>query len=154
MVAPSITGTPEPPGNTDPVTDKQSRESSVSPPQAFGARRWLVPDGYLPRGTTEGFESHEAVCVLNTGGEDAELEITIYLEDTPPVGPFAVTVPAQRTRHVRTDHLETPDGRRVPHEVPYAVLVTSTVPVSVQHSRMDTRSRSMALMTTAAIAAD
>ena len=121
---------------------------------AFGARRWLIPDGYLPRGTTDGFDSHEAVCILNTGEDDAELELTIYLEDAPPVGPFTVLVPAQRTRHVRTDHLETQDERRVPHEVPYAVLVTSTVPVSVQHSRMDMRSRSMALMTTAAIAAE
>jgi hypothetical protein len=123
----------------------------VNQPEAFGERRWLIPDGYLPRGTADGFDSHEAVCVLNTGGDDADLELIVYLEDAPPLGPFVVTVPAERTRHVRTDHLEATDGRRVPHEVPYAVLVTSTVPVSVQHSRMDTRSRSMALMTTAAI---
>jgi hypothetical protein len=126
----------------------------MSRPQSFGARRWLIPDGFLPRGTADGLDSHEAVCVLNTGEDDADLELTIYLEDAPPIGPFKVVVPAQRTRHLRTDRLQTEDGRRIPHDVPYAVVVASSIEVSVQHSRMDMRSSNMALMTTAAIAAE
>jgi hypothetical protein len=120
---------------------------------ALGAHRWLIPDGYLPVGEADGLDSHEAVCVLNTGTDDAHLELLIYLEDAAPIGPFEVVVPGERTKHVRTDHLETDDGRRVPRDVPYAVLVTSDVAVTVQHSRMDVRSPSMTLMTTAAIPA-
>lgn len=122
--------------------------------RALGSRRWLIPDGYLPTGSADGLDSHEAVCVLNTGAQDADLTFTIYLEDEPPLGPFEVRVPGERTRHVRTDHLTAADGRQVPRDVPYAVLVTSDVPVSVQHSRMDVRSTAMALMTTAAISVD
>jgi hypothetical protein len=126
----------------------------VSEREALGARRWLIPDGYLPQGTADGFDSHEAICMLNTGGQDAELTVTVCLEDAPPLGPFRATVPAQRTRHLRTDQLETDAGERVPHEVPSAVVLISSCAVSVQHSRMDMRSTAMALMTMAAIPAE
>lgn len=117
---------------------------------ALGGRTWLIPDGYQPVGDAGDLDSHEAVCVLNTGVQVAHLELTAYLEDAPPVGPFQIEVAGQRTRHIRVDSLVTSHGERVPVDVPYAMVVNSDVPISVQHSRMDLRSPSMALMTTLA----
>lgn len=119
--------------------------------EALGHRTWLIPDGYMPPGEADGLDSHEAICLLNVGPDVAHVEITIYLEDADAIGPISVLLPAERTRHVRTDALTGPDGRQVPLDVPYAMRVDSDVPVTVQHSRMDLRSPRMALMTTAAI---
>jgi hypothetical protein len=122
--------------------------------ESLGSRIWLIPDGYLPTGELGAFESHEAVCVLNTGTVAARVQITLYLEDEEPLGPIVVEVPGQRTRHIRTDRLPAVDGRRLRREVPYALRIESDLPIGVQHSRLDVSSGSMALMTTAGIAID
>lgn len=116
---------------------------------ALGHRCWVVPDGYLPAGEAEGTVSHEAICVLNTGDDDASLRVAIYLEDADPLE-FTATVPAQRTRHLRVDDLRDGDGRAVPRQTPYAAVVRSDVPIVVQHSRLDVSSPRTALMTTIA----
>ncbi|CAA9558349.1 MAG: Anabaena sensory rhodopsin transducer [uncultured Thermomicrobiales bacterium] len=115
-----------------------------------GARVWLVPDGYLPAASSGEQVSHEAVCVLNTGGQDAHLKLAVYFEDRPPVTGIAVTVGAERTRHVRLDRPEELGGAAIPRGVPYALRVESDVPVTVQHSRMDTSQAALTLMTTMA----
>jgi hypothetical protein len=55
-----------------------------------------------------------------------------------------VVVPPERTRHIRTDRM---DGVEIPRGVPYAVRVESSVPVTVQCSRMDTTQPALSLMT-------
>jgi hypothetical protein len=114
-----------------------------------GARIWHVPDGYLPSASSGAFESHEAICVLNTGEEEAELTIEFFFEDRDPlVG--ATKVPARRTRHIRTDQSAELGGVQIPRGVSYALRISSSVPVTVQHSRLDTTQPAMALMTTLA----
>lgn len=115
-----------------------------------GARVWLVPDGYIPEESSGEQESHEAVCVLNTSGKEARLSLTFYFEDRAPIKGARVVVPAERTRHFRTDRPEELGGAEVPKGVPYAVRVESSVSVTVQHSRMDTSQAALALMTTTA----
>jgi hypothetical protein len=115
-----------------------------------GARVWLIPDGYLPAKSQGEQPSHEAICVLNTGTRDARLRITFYFEDRPPLRDLEVVVPAERTRHVRTDQPEQLGGQAIPRGVPYAVRVHSDQPVVVQHSRLDTSATALALMTTLA----
>jgi hypothetical protein len=115
-----------------------------------GARVWLIPDGYLPSKSQGEVPSHEAICVLNTGARDARLRITFYFEDRPPLREVEVVVPAERTRHVRTDQPEQLGGQVLPRGVPYAVRVQSDQPVVVQHSRLDTSATALALMTTLA----
>lgn len=112
----------------------------------LGHQCWVVPDGYLPHGEADGAVSHEALCVLNSGRDTANLTVSVYLEETPPLT-FTARVPAERTRHVRVDELRDSEGRAVPREVPYAVVVRSDVPIVVQHSRMDVSSPRLALMT-------
>ena len=114
------------------------------PSMSEGARVWLVPDGFIPEESTGIQESHEAICVLNTSGEQAQLSISFYFEDRDPVKDVVVIVPPERTRHIRTDRV---DGVEIPRGVPYAVRVESSVPVTVQCSRMDTTQPALSLMT-------
>jgi hypothetical protein len=109
-----------------------------------GARVWLVPDGFIPEESSGSQESHEAICVLNTSAEEARLAISFYFEDREPVKDVAVVVESERTRHIRTDRL---DGVEVPRGVPYAIRIESSVPVTVQCSRMDTTQPALSLMT-------
>jgi hypothetical protein len=90
--------------------------------------------------------SHETACILNTDQRDAHLRITVFFADRDPVGPYEVTVPARRTRHVRFDELREPE--EVPKSTDYASVIESDVPVVVQHTRLDSRQSENALMTT------
>jgi hypothetical protein len=109
-----------------------------------GAKVWLLPDGFIPEESTGAQESHEAICVLNTSAEQAWLSISFYFEYRDPVKDVVVVVPPERTRHIRTDRM---DGVEIPRGVPYAVRVESSVPVTVQCSRMDTTQPALSLMT-------
>jgi hypothetical protein len=116
-----------------------------------GARVWLVPDGFIPEESSGSQESHEAICVLNTSEEEAWLSISFYFEDREPVKDVAVVVPPERTRHIRTDGM---DEVEIPRGVPYAIRIESSVPVTVQYSRMDTTQPALSLMTAMAYPAE
>ncbi|NIP82241.1 MAG: sensory rhodopsin transducer, partial [Gemmatimonadetes bacterium] len=95
--------------------------------------------------------SHETACLLNASDEDAEVRITLYFSDREPVGPYRLTVPARRTRHVRFNELE--DPVRVPRGTDYASVIESSVPIVVQHTRLDSRQAENALLSTVAFPA-
>jgi len=119
--------------------------------EAIGAKRWAIPEGYIPGGSNgpaPAMTSHETVCILNTSDQDAHVQITIFYEDRNPIGPYQVTVPARRTRHVRYNDLNDPEA--IPHDVPYASVLESDVKIVCQHSRLDSRQAENALMTTIA----
>ena len=115
-----------------------------------GKTEWVIPDGFMSDTESETYVSHEAVCVLNLSENDAHIELEIYFEDREPLLGFTAVCAAKRCNHVRLDKIETKDGIRIPHEVPYAILVRSDQPVVVQHSRMDVTQPNMTLMTTIA----
>lgn len=112
-----------------------------------GARVWLIPDGFIPEESSGSQESHEAICVLNTSSEEAHISISFYFEDREPVKDVPVVVPGERTRHLRADVPQELGGVELPRGVPYAIRVESDVPVTVQHSRMDTTQPALSLMT-------
>ena len=118
---------------------------------SIGARRWAIAEGYIP-GTSTGPEpamtSHETACLLNTGDRPAEVSITVYFADRDPVGPYRLTVPPRRTRHVRFNDLDDPEP--IPRDTDYASLVESDVPIVVQHTRLDSRQAENALLSTIA----
>jgi len=120
--------------------------------RAEGARVWLIPDGYLasPIGDGKPYQSHEAICVLNTGRRAAHIRLDLYFEDREPVRDIVVTVGAERTFHIRLDKAEHLGGVQLPRNTPYAIRVRSDVPVVVQHTRLDTTQPNLALMTTLA----
>ncbi len=121
---------------------------------AMGATRWAIAEGYIPSkssGPEPEMTSHETACLLNTSERDAHVTITIYFSDRDPVGPYRVTVPARRTRHVRFNELKDPEP--IPRDTDYASVIESDVPVVVQHTRLDSRQAANALISTVAFAA-
>ncbi|HEY9855504.1 MAG TPA: sensory rhodopsin transducer [Stenomitos sp.] len=119
--------------------------------QAIGRKRWAIADGYIPgwsHGPAPEMVSHEAVCFLNTGNQDAHVALTVYFSDREPVGPYRITVPARRTKHVRFNDLA--DPAPIPHGADYAALIESDVPVVVQQTRLDSRQSDNALLSTIA----
>lgn len=121
-----------------------------------GSTTWYIPDAYLPEAVpADGpYVGHEAICVLNTTDRDAALLLDFYFEDRPPVRDVAVTVPGERTRHLRLDKPEQIGDFSVPVGVPYAIRVRSDIPVIVQYSRLDTTQIQCTLMTTMAYPLD
>ena len=121
----------------------------------IGYRRWAIPEGYIPdpRGDAEPeLESHETACILNASDDDAHVEIRVYFSDREPSGPYSLTVPARRTAHVRFNELDQPEP--IPRGTDYASIITSDVPVVVQHTRLDARRSKLALLSTIAYAGD
>jgi hypothetical protein len=121
--------------------------------EPIGKLRWAIAEGYIPpasTGDSREMISHETVCILNAGDGDADVEITVYFTDREPVGPYRLSVPARRTRHFRFNEFEDPEP--VPVNTDFASVITSNVPIVVQHTRLDSRQSALALMTTMAFA--
>jgi hypothetical protein len=118
---------------------------------AIGRRQWAIAEGYIPSESAfsdRALISHETACILNPGDRDARIEITILFADREPVGPYRVTVGARRTLHLRFNDLE--DPKPVPRDTDYASIITSDVPIIVQHTRLDSRRAELALLSTMA----
>ena len=94
--------------------------------------------------------SHETACILNANNTAAHIEIMVYFTDRDPVGPYQITVPAQRTLHQRFNDLKDPEP--IPKATNYASTIDSDVPIVVQHTRLDSRQSANALVTTIAFA--
>ncbi|APR87891.1 Hypothetical protein A7982_13240 [Minicystis rosea] len=92
--------------------------------------------------------SHETVCLLNASDDDAHVTIVVYFRDREPAGPYRITVPARRTRHVRFNDLTDPEP--IPRETDYSSVIASDVPIVVQHTRLDSRQAENALLSTIA----
>ncbi len=119
----------------------------------MGEKTWLIPDCYWPEVSAEGaYPSHESICVLNTCATDAMLTLTFFFEDREPLTGVSAMCGARRTHHVRLDKIRDAAGNTLPRGVPYAALLTSDVPVTVQYSRCDSSHPSVTLMTTMAYA--
>ena len=119
----------------------------------IGRKRWAIAEGYIPgwsNGPEPQFTSHETACLLNASDEEAHVEITVFFSDRDPVGPYRLTVPARRTKHVRFNELEDPEP--IPADTDYASVIESDVPVVVQHTRLDSRQAENALLSTVAYA--
>lgn len=108
---------------------------------ALGRKNWVVPGGYIPYyGTThrdEEMESQERLCITNCDEKDAKITLYIYFEDQDPLGPYHVTVPSKRVKHVKINDLKDPEV--VPYGVHYSCVIEGDRPVVVQHFRLDSR---------------
>jgi hypothetical protein len=125
-------------------------------PNDVGSKRWAIPEGYIPGGSVDpkdhALMSHEAACLLNLTDQDAEIAITIFFEDRAPAGPYRVTLKGRRTLHLRFNDLSDPEP--VPRDTSYASFIESTVPIIVQHTRLDSRNPYIALLSTMACSLD
>jgi hypothetical protein len=119
--------------------------------EAIGPRQWAIAEGYIPgwsNGPEPEMTSHETACILNAGERDAHVEITIVFSDRDPAGPYRITVPARRTKHLRFNELNDPEP--IPRETDYASVIRSDVPIVVQHTRLDSRQGANAVLSTIA----
>lgn len=122
--------------------------------EAIGRRRWAIAEGYLPgesHGPAPQMTSHETLCILNTSDQQADVRVTIFYADREPAGPYRITIPARRTRHVRFNDLRDPEP--IPTDTDYASVIESNVPIVVQHTRLDSRQAENALFSTMAFPA-
>jgi hypothetical protein len=116
-----------------------------------GRVRWAIAEGYIPawsHGPAPQMVSHEAVCILNAGDQPAAVAIVVYFEDREPAGPYRFEVGARRTRHLRFNEFHDPEP--IPPDTPYASVISSNVPIVVQHTRLDSRQAENALISTIA----
>ncbi|HEY6483518.1 MAG TPA: sensory rhodopsin transducer [Steroidobacteraceae bacterium] len=117
----------------------------------IGHRTWAIPEGYIP-GTSFSqapeLVSHEAACILNATDVPASIEITLFFENREPAGPYRLSVAPRRTRHVRFNDLTDPEP--VPRDTAYSSVICSDVPITVQHTRLDSRDPHIALLSTIA----
>ncbi|HEX4141257.1 MAG TPA: sensory rhodopsin transducer [Candidatus Methylacidiphilales bacterium] len=118
---------------------------------SIGRKIWAIPEGYIPdwgHGPKPELASHEAFCILNATDEEAQVELTVFYSNREPAGPYKLIVAANRTRHFRFNELTDPEP--VPKGTEYASVFVSSVPVVIQHTRLDSRQAANALMTTIA----
>ena len=121
----------------------------------IGRKTWAIAEGYIPswsNGPEPLFTSHETACLLNTSDDEAHIEITIFFNNRDPAGPYRITVPARRTKHVRFNNLEEPEP--IPRDTDYSSVIISDVPIVVQHTRLDSRQSENALLSTIAYPAN
>ena len=121
----------------------------------IGHKIWAIAEGYIPsygNGPEPQMASHETICILNTGEDEASVSLTIYFSDKDPVGPYRVTIAPRRTKHLRLNDLN--DPAPIPKDTDYACVIESDRPVVVQHTRLDSRQAENALMTTMAFAVE
>jgi hypothetical protein len=121
----------------------------------IGRRSWAIAEGYIPpdsTGVTRELVSHETLCILNTADQEAQVEIIIYFADRAPAGPYRFTVGAKRSRHLRFNDFRDPEP--IPKGTDFSSVVTASVPVVVQHTRLDTRQPALALLSTMAFPLD
>ena len=139
----------------DALRGRKRLEEEPTMPEPIGRKRWAIAEGYIP-GWSSGPEpemtSHETACILNAGDQYALVEITVYFTDREPAGPYRLTVPARRTRHIRFNELTDPEP--IPTATPFASVIVADVPIVVQHTRLDSRQAENALFSTIAFAAD
>ena len=121
--------------------------------EALGRETWVIAEGYVPSESydvnpSRAMLSHETACILNPNDRPAAVEITIYFADREPVGPYRLTVDARRTKHLRFNDLDEPAP--VPRDTDFSSVIRSSVPIVVQHTRLDSRQPPHALLSTTA----
>ena len=115
-----------------------------------GKTKWVFPDGDLPeKDPSTGLEAHEALMILNTGDQLAEVALSFYFSDREPIEDVQLQVPAKRVLCFRMDHPGEIGGVELPFRTQYAVQVESSVPVVATFGRLDTASDRMAFYSSA-----
>ena len=92
----------------------------------IGHKHWTIADGWIPP------LGDETVAFLNVSPQEAHVQIFVYYGDRDPVGPYHLTVPAERMRRIPFNCLADPEP--IPRATPYASTIASDVPIVVQHT--------------------
>ena len=110
-------------------------------------KKWFVVDGWLPPSAQDGdsgYESHEALIILNNNDVDALLSMTVFFDDKDPIRGIPLQVPANRVKCFRTDRPDEIGGIELGRQVQYAIQIEGNVEVVVQFGRMDVTQSNLA----------
>src|SRR5438876_936896 len=91
----------------------------------IGHKHWTIAEGRIPP------LGDETVAFLNASLQEAHVQIFIYYTNRDPVGPYRLTVPAERMQQVRFNCLTDPEP--IPRATEYASTIESDVPIVVQY---------------------
>jgi hypothetical protein len=94
----------------------------------IGHKHWTIADGWIPP------LGDETVAFLNASPQEAHVQIFVYYSNRDPVGPYHLTVPAERMRRVLFNCLTDPES--IPRATQYASTIESDVPIVVQHPKL------------------
>lgn len=110
-----------------------------------GKNIWLFPDGELPEpDKNSAYEAHEALIVLNTSDNDANMKLNIYFSDKEPIVGIPLSVKARRVKCFRLDKPEDIENTIIPKHTQYALRLESDVKISASFGRLDTSSEKLA----------
>lgn len=90
----------------------------------IGHKHWTIAEGRIPP------LGDATIAFLNASLQEAHVQIFIYYTNRDPVGPYRLTVPAERMQQVRFDRLTDPEP--IPGATEYASTIESDVPIVVQ----------------------
>jgi hypothetical protein len=110
--------------------------------EPIGRRRWAIAEGFIPSQSSfseRTLVSHETACILNAGGQQAHVDITLFFADPEPVGPYRVTISPQRTLHLHLRFNDLKEPAAVPRDTDFSSVFEADVPIIVQHTRLDSR---------------
>jgi hypothetical protein len=117
--------------------------------RALGKRTWVIAGGHIPLEST-GREpentSRDELCFLNSGRNDAKVDVMLVYSDRDPVGPYELTVRSERLRRVRVNDLINPEAP--PLDTDYGIVIESDQRIVVQLERKDTSRSENAIATT------
>lgn len=113
------------------------KEDGKEQAMEYGKKTWIFADGDLPpRGDSEPY-GHEALSIVNCGGEDAEIQVKVLFSDREP-DRFVLRVPADRVICFRLDGAVGESEYQIPFGQ-YALLLESNVPIVAVLGRLDRR---------------
>ena len=119
----------------------------------LGKKIWVFPDAFLPlkgepyKTTNSGDQfGHESLCIVNNANSFANLNIDFLYEIDEPIENYQTKIGAKRSLHLRLDQIEI-NGKKLPREKPYSIILKSDINVVAQLSRLDTTSNYNSFMT-------
>lgn len=115
----------------------------------IGRKHWAIPGGFVPvksTGPEPAMVSSDQLSLLNACEELSTADVSLHYANGRVAGPYALTIAAERVRHVRINDLIDPYAP--PLGEAYGIVVDSTKPIVVQFTRQDTRQAENATLTT------
>jgi hypothetical protein len=112
-----------------------------------GSKIWIFPDAEMPETSPGKMTAHESIIVLNLNEKIANLSMSLYFEDKPPVENIKLEVEPKRVKCFRMDKPEEIGGVFIPKKKQYAIMLDSNLEIIAQYGRLDTTQPNMAFYT-------
>ena len=120
---------------------------------SIGRKQWAIAEGYIPpysHGPSPQMTSHEA-CASSMRATKQHISKSSSFTKPEIPSVYGFDVRPRRSRHLRFNNFEDPEP--IPTDTPFSSVITSNVPIVVQHTRLDSRQSGNALLSTIAFAA-